>query len=329
MHTFSDRDLEDLSLGAALLGSGGGGDVEYALLLAKKHKNRTVVPLQYVEDDALILPIAWMGAPLVSLEKLPTGDEFLEIINAAEKHFGRPVDYILPAEIGGSNALAPFSLEKDVPIIDGDTLGRAFPTVDSSSCALFGIKPSPAFISGGTGVTRIESNNTADLEAICRKKTVEFGSNAALGVFAHTGALAKQGAIISGTLSYAKHLGVHMCTAKTLANGTILDIDQTIEDGFLMGTFCVGNQDAVWTVHMQNEYLAVFQGKTPIAATPDIISCLEEESKKPIPSEKLRIGARVSIVTLPSPDIWKTKAGLKLTGPKRFDFPFSYEEVVS
>src|SRR3546814_5905999 len=71
--------LADLASGAAFLGSGGGGDPYYSLLLAEAALARCgrfeVVSLADVADDALLAPCGWIGAPTVSVEKLPNGGE--------------------------------------------------------------------------------------------------------------------------------------------------------------------------------------------------------------------------------------------------------------
>lgn len=77
MKKIIEEQLDDLALGAALLGSGGGGDPAYELLMAKQafeeYGPPDLVDLKEVPDNALVVPIAFMGAPLVSMERLQIG----------------------------------------------------------------------------------------------------------------------------------------------------------------------------------------------------------------------------------------------------------------
>src|SRR3546814_10714387 len=80
--------LADLARGAAFLGSGGGGDPYYSLLLAEAAADRCggfdLISLDDLPDDALIVPCGWIGAPTVSVEKLPSGHEGLASMRRLE-----------------------------------------------------------------------------------------------------------------------------------------------------------------------------------------------------------------------------------------------------
>ena len=73
-------EIEDIALGAALLGAGGGGDPYVGKLVAigavKEHGPVTLLEPEEVPDDALIVPIAMMGAPTVLCEKAVGGSEY-------------------------------------------------------------------------------------------------------------------------------------------------------------------------------------------------------------------------------------------------------------
>ncbi len=102
------EDLDDLAVGATILGSGGGGDPVYDLMMAKLQMQITgpisLVNIEEIEDDVLVAPVGFMGAPLVSIEKLPNGREFEAILRQIERVMGKPVSYLLATEIGGANS---------------------------------------------------------------------------------------------------------------------------------------------------------------------------------------------------------------------------------
>jgi uncharacterized protein len=98
-------DLDDIAIGGAILGTGGGGDPYIGKLMAQQaiRKNGKVglVDVDQMPDDALIVPGCMMGAPTVMTEKLPQGDELVIAFRKLEKFIGRKVDAVLCAEAGG------------------------------------------------------------------------------------------------------------------------------------------------------------------------------------------------------------------------------------
>lgn len=330
MKTFNQKELDYLALGAMLLGSGGGGDPSYNLLMAKQvfedYAPAQLASLEEIEDDACVVPIAFMGAPLVGSERIPNGIEFEVILQA----LGKPADYLVAVEIGGGNAFTPIiaGARLGIPIVDGDSLGRAFPELQMSSCNLKRIKPGPALICGPLGNSMImEAANATELEICCRKACVLMGSSCLVALYVMSGKEAKE-ALIPGTVSQAIALGkalgesIHQLLlisgGREIASGMIVDVVQEIQDGFLKGLFRLYSEGSSVQVHYQNEYLAAYVNGKLTACTPDLLILLEEETGKPITSEALQYGIRAKLLQLPAPALWKTAEGLKLVGPDYF-----------
>ncbi|CRX39533.1 DUF917 domain-containing protein [Estrella lausannensis] len=339
-------DLQDLALGAALLGSGGGGCPDYDLLMAEKHLMEygkvPLVDVASLEDDALVLPIAFAGAPLVSAEMLPSGEECSQLLKAVEELTGRRPTHLMPAEIGGANSLCPFlfAARLKLLVLDADTIGRAFPEMQMSSCNLSKVPANPAFIADSMGNTLIlRANDANTMEMIARNAIVAMGSSALVGIYMMEGRVAKQ-AVIKGSVSLAMGLGRAIREAKergeepikplidsygaaVLGTGVVDQIDQRIEGGFLNGSVSILTKGGTVSIQYQNEYLkAEINGET-VALTPEIIALVDSESFMPITSERLLFGTRVTVISLPSPSIWMTEEGLKLVGPGYF----GYEDV--
>ena len=77
--------IRGLARGAAVLGTGGGGDPYIGSLLARQAVGDgfvEVVPLEELPDDAMVVTAAMMGAPTVMIEKLPSLDEVIAPIRA-------------------------------------------------------------------------------------------------------------------------------------------------------------------------------------------------------------------------------------------------------
>jgi DUF917 family protein len=336
MRTLTIEDLNDLALGAAVLGSGGGGDPAYDLLMAKQAFERfgpvDLIDAEDLSDEDLVVPVGFMGAPLVTREKLPSGREFLAIIEAITKFYGKRPAALMATEIGGGNAFAPLLIagKLGLPVVDADTIGRAFPELQMSTCNLFGISSNPAFLADANGqCVTLNVFDSLSVEKYARAITVAMGSSAAIGFYLMKGREVID-ATVKGSVSLAIELGRAIRIAKEephlsllevskgrhLASGMIDDVAQEVKDGFLEGTFTIG--DVVVTY--QNEYLLVRQGEQILAVTPEIIIPLEQESGIPITSESLRYGLRVELLALPAPQVWMTKEGLQLVGPEVFGY---------
>lgn len=337
------QDLLDLSLGATILGSGGGGSPDYDILIAEKHfmdyGKATLLDISELKEDDFVVPIAFAGAPLVSTEQLPSGYECELLLEAITELFGKKPTHIMPAEIGGANALCPFLFASrlNIPVLDADTIGRAFPELQMSSCNLFGVPPSPAFIADAVGNSVIvKATNATNLEMIARKAIVAMGSSALIAIYLMNGELAQK-SVVSGTVSQAISLGKTIRQAKAkgqdpieilkmnhqvhlIGSGVIDDISQSIEEGFLNGTVSIITNNEKINIDYQNEYLRVELDGITASLTPEIIIVMDSESFLPITSEKLQYGMRVSVLAMPAPSIWTTEEGLKLVGPEYFGF---------
>src|SRR4051812_50106388 len=111
MREIGIRELRDLARGAAVLGTGGGGDPYIGRLLAEQaiaqHGPVTLVDVAEVPDDALVLPSAMMGAPTVMVEKLPRGGEAAGGRRAPETQAGGAAGPPAPPPAGGAAATPP------------------------------------------------------------------------------------------------------------------------------------------------------------------------------------------------------------------------------
>src|SRR5919204_6493987 len=148
------EDLADLARGAALLGTGGGGDPYLGRLLVEQEYQRgrtvQVVDPDELADDDLVIPTAGMGAPTVRVEKLPRGTEASLALRTLEEHLGRRADATMPVECGGSNSMVPLLVgaQLGLPVVDADGMGRAFPELQMQTFGVYGISGSPLAFSG-------------------------------------------------------------------------------------------------------------------------------------------------------------------------------------
>lgn len=97
------------------------------------HKMRVISHEDMKEDEFGCIG-AFLGGPFVALEKLIAGNEVLDAVNLVLDHLkndSKRIAGLMPLEIGGLNSIAPLytSALLNLPMIDCDGMGRAFPLV--------------------------------------------------------------------------------------------------------------------------------------------------------------------------------------------------------
>lgn len=350
MKLITFNDLDKLAYGSAILGSGGGGNPVYDVQIVR-HQIELYGPVQLlsVEElcaDDFVVPIGMMGAPLIMVEKLPSGREFDAIIRNLMPQIGGRRLVLMPVEVGGANAFAPFTIagKLGVPVLDADLIGRAFPQLQMTAGHLAQVPASPAYFADSFGRTVvIHAHDLMGVEHLGRSVTVAMGSSAALAAYTMDGATAKK-VVIPRTITQSLELGevglqaiqegcdpveaiVKATQGVLLGSGILSDIQQEVNKGFLEGSFTLQVEEGTFDVAYQNEYLVARRGEQVLVSTPDIIMALEQDTGTPISSESLQYGLRVHLIGIPGPELWKSEAGLKVVGPRFFGYPFDYKPL--
>lgn len=65
-----------------------------------------------VPDDALVVPIAMMGAPTVLCEKAIGGEEYKTLYETVSAFYGKPIYAFMPIEAGGVNSMLPIAARR-------------------------------------------------------------------------------------------------------------------------------------------------------------------------------------------------------------------------
>lgn len=91
MEWITEKDLENISVGATLLGTGGGGDPFVGKLMAmqaiQKYGPVKVLQLDELDDEELVMPVGSIGAPSVSNEKIASEEEIYAPAEALKEFF--------------------------------------------------------------------------------------------------------------------------------------------------------------------------------------------------------------------------------------------------
>lgn len=354
MRQLDTSTIEDVAVGSAILGAGGGGDPHVGKLLALtavlEHGPVPVVGRDELPDDARVVMVAGIGAPGVLIEKLPRIDDAIRALELLEQHIGESFTHLCPAEAGGLNALTPIgpAAATGRPILDADGMGRAFPSLEMVTPTLYGGQCTPMSFADEHGNDLIvHSPTNAWAEDIMRAVTVASGAVAMLALYPMTGRQAKDW-LVHGALSLAQELGAAVRrpaesggraldfilarqNGRILHQGTVVSVERRNERGWTFGRARVvdNTSDApseLW-LEFQNEHLVAFRDGAVVASTPDLIMVLAEDSAEPIPAEDIGFGQRVTVVGLPCDPQWRTPAGLAISGPRRFGYDVDFRPV--
>lgn len=354
LRTLGEDHLEALALGAAVLGTGGGGDPYIGKLLARQAIADlgpvTVLDLADVPDDALCAMSAVMGAPTVLVEKLPSGAEQVFAFRALERHLGRSITHVICAEVGGLNSMLPIvaAARTGLPLVDCDAMGRAFPEIQMSTPTLSKIAAAPMALADEKGNTvLIEAIDNHWTERLARSACIDMGACAYIALYVQTGAQVKE-AMIGGTLRLAEEVGKSVLAARAskvdvteavsdrlagirLFAGKITDVDRRTEAGFARGQVVIDgtgpDMGSMLQVQFQNENLVCMLDGEVVATVPDLIVVMEAQTGEPITTEELRYGYRVVVIGAPCNNRWRTTKGLELVGPGYFGYEIDYVPV--
>jgi DUF917 family protein len=344
-----ESDLLPLSLGAALLGTGGGGNPYIGMLrtreLMRKGAKVEVLPLDALPSDAFIGSVGGIGAPVVGVEKIKEGAECLRALRAVEEAAGVEVAALISAEIGGANAMEPIvtAARAGLPIVDGDGMGRAFPEVQMSTYFIYGLEPSPGAIADDKGnvVVFKKMIDMYWLERFARHVAVDMGAGAGFATTPMAADFVKRVAV-PGTVTQALEIGRTIVNARAkrqdvvsrllattgatlLFTGKVMDVRRELKGGFAMGEAKLAgfgdHAGAIGRIAIQNENLVLWIDDKPAAIVPDLIMNVAIDTGEPITTEVLRYGQRVAVLGLPAHDLMKSEVALEIVGPKAFGYP--------
>ena len=343
--------LEEIALGATLLGTGGGGDPTLGKLMAQqavaRHGPIELVPLEDVPDEVWIVPSAMMGAPTVMIEKVPSGHEVVDAFLMLEKRLGCTAFATLSIEAGGLNSMIPMVVAATLrkPIVDADMMRRAFPEIQMVTATLYGVSATPMALADEKGNRALfETPDNFWTERLSRAVTHQMGGSACIALYAIQGKMAKQ-ALIPGSLSLEREIGRtlrealrtkhdpiealgKLVGARRLATGKISDLRRRTERGWARGEVEISGtqQDsgARFKIAFQNENLVFWRDGQIVVTVPDLITVVDEQTGTPITTETLKYGLRVSVLGIPCHEKWRTSAAIDLVGPRYFGYDVDY-----
>ena len=355
MRKLYKSDIEDIALGAALLGAGGGGDPYIGKLVAMGAIEEcgpvTMLDPEEVPDDALVVPIAMMGAPTVLAEKAIGEKEYKTLSDMVAQFFGKDIYAFLPIEAGGVNSMLPIAAcaRLGVPLVDADGMGRAFPELQMVTFTIGGMSASPMALTDEKGNCVIfETITNKWTEELARAVTMSCGGAVSVALYPMTGKQMKKYAV-KNIVTRSQKLGEAIRTVKScvdstpeehflafsesykLFKGKISDVLRETRGAFNFGKVVlegIGEYKGKEAyVEFQNENLLACVDGEILATVPDLICLVDAETFVPITTDALKYGKRVYVVGLKCFEMWRTQAGLELVGPRYFGCDTEYVPV--
>lgn len=352
MWQIEEADLKPISIGAGVLGTGGGGNPYLGFLrvreLLRNGGRIQVIDPEEIGDDDLLVVVGGMGSPMVSYEKLARGTEETAAAQALERHIGRSFDAIAPFEMGGGNSMVPMvvAATMGIPLVNGDGMGRAFPQLEMITYLIYGGAPAPAAIADerGNHVVLTDVQDAAWLERIARAVTIEMGGHTGLATSVMDGAFCKR-SIIPHTLELARSIGQAVLDARThkddpglaitdvaggrrYLRGKVTDVHRETTKGFARGSMTLqglgDDADRSIRIDFQNENLAIWEDDQATVTVPDLICVVATDTGEPITTEMIRYGTRVDVLVLPCAELLTTVEALAVVGPRAFGLPIDY-----
>jgi len=354
-----DREaLADITLGASVLATGGGGDPEIGLLWAYNVVDQgneiLLIDPDVIPDDALATIAGCLGAALVLTEKPPNGEELFWCYDRLRRYMGRPVQAVIPAEAGGVNTPVPMAVAGavGVPVIDADGMGRAFPELQMTSFYTHGCQPAPVALADEKGhVTICDSEDGLLTERIARAAAMAYGGISWIAGYPLTGRQIRETAILR-SVTMAWDLGHRIFEARRLHRdpvdealaltggtcaftGKIVDINREFgaekTKGFSLGEITMEGIDAdkgrSARIGFQNEWLTFELDGRILCLPPDLICILDPATGEPIRTDVVKYGYRGSVLLIPAHERMRTPKGIETFGPRYFGYDHDYVPV--
>jgi DUF917 family protein len=337
------EDVEPLALGAALLGSGGGGSTTVAERTAYRMLRSapiTMVAPRELDPDSWIVPIGLVGSVTLFEEKLLSGQEWQQVLATLSRYSGISADALMPFEAAGVNALLPVAAAASLalPLVDADVMGRAFPGLDQTTLTLNNLPVAPMALCNEQGMTAVfDRVNPYQAERLARSAVVTMGGWAIVA-FAPQRASDMARCAIHRSMARALRFGrrlrqhdldglLHVGAGRSLFRGKVIQVEREVGDRY--GRGCVvlehlSQPERLLALEFQNENLIAIEDGIVRASVPDLICTLETENLTSVNTEQLRYGLELDVIRLPCPPNWRTQSGLGLVGPRAFGYRSPY-----
>ncbi len=345
--------LEDILVGAAFLGTGGGGSLEKGLktVAADLTAGRSI----RLADPDELAPDTWACTPYYCGSLAPTGKtgfhggdapfdgtECLLATKALERHLGVAFGTTVATELGGGNTAAALSVaaQLGLPALDADGAGRSVPDLQHSTYFVAGIPIAPMGVANKYGDEAVIQHLADDFHAEALVRAMAVASGGHVGVADHPGRLGdlRKGLVLR-SITFSEKVGRAIRDGRNDPTAAVLratdgyllfegvapsDCKYEDKDGFTFGTIEIrgtgADKGARYRIWFKNENIMAWRnGKVDVTA-PDLVCLLDVKACAPILNPWVKKGQHVAAFGLPAPAIWRTPRGVQGFGPGYFGY---------
>jgi DUF917 family protein len=353
MVELSLRDIEQILFGCAILGTGGGGDLQRGLETVRRTVKGKVVLMdvdEFGDDDLAACPY-FVGSvsPTTRTKNLERRIEspVYESFKLLERYMGRKFSAVFPTELGGGNTAVAFEVaaQTGVVVLDGDPVGRAVPEVQHTSFYLLNVPMTPFTVCNHFGDKMIVEEVSSDEQAEQITRAVAVVSEGKVGVTSHPlkGSVLKK-SLVKGTVSLAWKVGkaredalvegknpveaiVDVLSATILFEGMAKsDANWEDKDGFTYGEMHFagvgpfkGRKFSIW---FKNENLVAWIDEEVCLTCPDLIIVLRAKDGTPVLNPHLKENEHVVVLGVATNELWRSPKAIEIFGPRHFGFDF-------
>lgn len=309
--------------GGALLGGGGGGEIQEGLRILELALSQTsaipVYSLSTIDEQAVILTASLVGSP-ASPQRYVAPEHYQRVYELFQQQFPQAIGGLITNEMGAQSSTNGWVLAAmtGLPLVDAPCNGRAHPTGLMGSLGLAeeqGYR-SVQTAAGGRGRRQIELYAEGSLEAtsaLVRTAADQAGGfvtvlrnpvtaryvkkHAAVGALAESiriGGMLYQGlGNLATVLEVLGGIGFEV-----VQRGVISQTNLVTDGGFDRGSLLIAGDGPPVEVRFWNEFMTADCAGARLATFPDLIALLASDSGLPLTSAAVRERQEVVLVRL-------------------------------
>ena len=337
-------ELNNLVLGASVLGTGGGGSFSLARAMVEDLDARGMRPKlldpSELKPSVLGISTAMLGgglsnAELERLEQMSAEPPSVPAARALSAFLGRPIDFVFPIELGPQNTMEAVRLAAflDVPVLDGDCAGRAVPEMHQTTLSLFDLPLTPFVVATFQGDVAILAKVFSDArgEALCRALASASGGLVCVTGFPVEGQHLRE-AIIPRTLSRCMEIGSRLgpgtrpaealatlCQGRVAFQGRVQAFEVECRGSFFWGFLDLDGTGsfagARYRVGIQNEFMWAWRDGNLDIQCPDLVCVLDSDSGVGKVTyghgfeNSIEVGEDLTVLHLPCDPVWGSEQG--------------------
>ncbi|CUM62475.1 uncharacterized protein PRCAT00000025001 [Priceomyces carsonii] len=359
----SEVDLEYLRIGTYILGCGGGG-TPYPIYLDVRNMLRDGAIIKVISPDDVsrystengsYVTVGFAGSPTVTDEQL-AGSELVDAAEALFDYTMSTADGVFALEIGGGNGLQGLycgsSTKLNLPVIDADLMGRAYPThsqVLPTVCSdEMVLKLTSVSDGNGNKFLITDAQSETYVERMLRASLSEIGASVGV-VNSPMTSKQVQSMTVHHTLSLAWRIGRAVSIARQKSEidrlpeiilksiggsrsgrkifaGKIIGVEKRLFKGHVYGEVLIEDEHKnKLCIPFKNENIvAKIQKKGSsdwevICSVPDLISVCYADSGEAVGTPDYRYGVVVFVLAFAPNSLWtNSEKALDVGGPKAF-----------